>query len=277
MIRLLSAGFPRLKKEKIFWIGVGFMAIAAFFIVRSEHQMMLHYETEPSIENVVTGYCQFAGIFAAAFSSLFLGTEYSDGTIRNKLIIGHKRSAVYCSSLILNITAALLMCAAYLLVALGLGIPLLKLSFEEPLRIAFTLFGSALMTVACCAIFTFISLLCRNKAASTALNLLTAFFLLIAASYIVMSLEQPEFWEAYSFSDESGELVEMPAEPNPSYPRGLKRDILEFLNDFLPGNQAFRYLALPGPEDWIMPVYACVTAAAFTGGGILLFKRKDLK
>ena len=80
MIRLLSAGFPRLKKEKIFWIGVGFMAIAAFFIVRSEHQMMLHYETEPSIENVVTGYCQFAGIFAAAVCNYASNVQGFDKT-----------------------------------------------------------------------------------------------------------------------------------------------------------------------------------------------------
>ncbi len=278
MSRLMSAGLPRLKKEKFFWIGTGFMVLMAVFMVWNEHHMCLYYSAEASMDSILTTYCQFIGIFSAAFSSLFLGTEYSDGTIRNKLIIGHRRSAVYLSSLVLNITASCLMCAAYLLTAFGLGYPFLKVLPSAPAaNILFTLFGSVLTVAAYCAIFTFISLLCRNKAASTAINLVTAFFLLFAASYIISSLDQPEMWESYAYLSDSGELVEEPAQPNPMYPRGMKRDILEFLNDLLPGNQCFRYFQYPGPDEWVMPVYAGLTVAAFTGGGIWLFKRKDLK
>lgn len=34
--------------------------------------------------------------------SMFQGTEYSGGTIRNKLVVGHERYQVYLAALIVN-------------------------------------------------------------------------------------------------------------------------------------------------------------------------------
>lgn len=42
-------------------------------------------------------YSFFIGILSAIFCSLFTGTEYSDGTIRNKIVVGHSRISIYLS------------------------------------------------------------------------------------------------------------------------------------------------------------------------------------
>lgn len=61
-------------------------------------------------------------IFAAAVVvGLFVGTEYSDGTIRNKLSAGHARRDIYLSKLIVCAAADVVIYVVYILVVLGLG------------------------------------------------------------------------------------------------------------------------------------------------------------
>ena len=43
----------------------------------------------------VSGFVALPGIVMAAFCSMFIGTEFSDGTMRNKLIVGHRRREIY--------------------------------------------------------------------------------------------------------------------------------------------------------------------------------------
>lgn len=83
MRKLLSANFARLWKDKIFWICMGSMLICAV--------VFMLFNCRLAASNAKGNYCfddfyfQFAipiGVFCAVFSSLFLGTEYSDGTIR---------------------------------------------------------------------------------------------------------------------------------------------------------------------------------------------------
>ena len=89
------------------------------------------------------------------------------------------------------------------------------------------------------------------------------------------SLSQPEYWDGYSFTSDTGELVEMEPEPNPHYPRGTKRKVYEFLFDFLPGAQSLR-LSEAGLCSWQPPVYSLAITVLFSGAGILLFRKKDL-
>ena len=64
----------------------------------------------------------FLPILHAAFVSLFLGLEYQDGTLRNKLIVGHSRGQVYCSCLLTSITGCFGILLAWALGAVA-GIP----------------------------------------------------------------------------------------------------------------------------------------------------------
>lgn len=84
MSKLLSAGFIRLRKDKIFWIALIFMFGAGVFF-----PVMRYIDMQKSgyINNIDNGFfacALFIGVVMAVFCSLFIGTEYSDGTIRNK-------------------------------------------------------------------------------------------------------------------------------------------------------------------------------------------------
>lgn len=56
----------------------------------------------------------FLAILHAAFTSLFLGAEYQDGTLRNKLIAGHPRWKVYGAYLITAAAGCFVIMAGWL-------------------------------------------------------------------------------------------------------------------------------------------------------------------
>ena len=55
-----------------------------------------------------------SGVVLSAFCSLFVGAEYSDGTIRNKIAVGHSRAAVYLANLVTCSAAGVLICLGYI-------------------------------------------------------------------------------------------------------------------------------------------------------------------
>ena len=95
MTKVLSANFMRLKKDKVFWIGLVFMFAAGIFFPVMRYMDMKQTGTINPIDNAFLGCVLFIGIIMAVFCSLFIGTEYSDGTIRNKVIVGQNRNAIY--------------------------------------------------------------------------------------------------------------------------------------------------------------------------------------
>ena len=112
MSKLLSANFIRLKKDKFFWSGLVFMLAAGIFFPVMRYMDMRQTQTINRIDNGFFGCALFIGIVMAVFCSLFIGTEYSEGTIRNKIIIGQKRGTVYLSNFITCSLVSVVMCMA---------------------------------------------------------------------------------------------------------------------------------------------------------------------
>ena len=90
MTRLLGANFACMKKSRNFHSCMAFMASCGLFMAGMSYYMLCKSGHGIPLENMCFGYANLMGFAAAVFISLFLGTEYSDGTIRNKLTVGHK-------------------------------------------------------------------------------------------------------------------------------------------------------------------------------------------
>ena len=281
MSKLLSAGFSRLWKNKIFWIGLCLMSGFLVFLLTANYRDMLHYSEEARVgyilDTFLPGSFMFIGCFTAVFAALFLGTEYSDGTIRNKLIVGHSRVSLYFSALILCIASSLLVCAAGYLVTFLVGIPLFGLPLYP--SIILQKFGvGMLMVTAFSGIFTLLAMLIHNKSISSVVCIIGVFALLFLTVYILQRLEAPEFIESNFVMSVDGELIQGDPVPNPSYLRGTAREVYEFFADFLPTSQSFRIVengALPHP--WRFCAYSALITSITTLVGVLLFRRKDLK
>lgn len=88
MYKLLKAGFFRLKKDNIFLLFISFTILIAIFILFSNYISSTSIETlEISLDGLINKFIMFIGLFIAIFVSIFVGKEYSEGIIRNKVIV----------------------------------------------------------------------------------------------------------------------------------------------------------------------------------------------
>lgn len=274
MTKLLSANFFRLKRNKYFWGCLILMFAAGAFFPVMRYADMLNSGTVNNLDNGFFACALFIGILASVFCSLFIGTEYSDGAIRNKVVVGQKRPALYLSNLITCAAAGIAMCLAFFLPYLCLGIPLLGF-FAADVKIII-IFALAVFTlsISFTAIFTMIAMLNQNKAVVAVTCILSAFLLLGAGAYINARLNEPETYPSYNIS---GGGPDSTAIENPNYLEGTKREIYQFLYDFFPGGQAVQCSTMESVHPRTLPIYSGVIVILTTGLGLFFFQRKDLK
>lgn len=261
MRKLLFSNFFRLSKSKLFrgeMIFMIFSGIIAAFGAFAQHKIHLAYGQTVTLDRVFYGYSMLIGILTAILSSLFLGTEYSDGTMRNKVICGHRKINIYFSNLVTVILAALLLCAFYLVTVTVVGTPLVGFVTQSCGNIFLKLLGSIASVIAFSSVFTLINMVCADKTGSAVISVLgVTIFSMIA-------------WQLNEYTDWLN---------TPGTPVYL---CLTFFHSFLPTGQAVQYgdldnFALPVIYIWKMLLSSLFVAAVTTAIGIRIFKTKDLK
>ncbi len=164
MYNLLAAGFIKLFKNWYFWgvfILVSFLNIYMGLVNRRQI-MELFQEQMPGA--ILFDHTIFIGIATAILVGLFIGDEYSDKTIRNKLISGLNRRTVYFSYYFVVSTAMIIchifaMLTGYLFGRLMIGT--LTISFSLLLKhTIYSLFAIAAM----CAVSLCIVTIVQSKA-----------------------------------------------------------------------------------------------------------------
>lgn len=279
MNKLLVANFSRLFKNKVFWICCIFAFCYGVFMQTMNYLTSIASGEVPQIDDLFFSFAIWTGILLSAFISLFLGTEYSDGTIRNKLVIGHRRHDIYLSNLIVCITAGAVMCAINLVVSFAVGIPLMG-GFDTGAELVFaTCIGILITAAAFASICTMISMLCQNKAAAAVINILLIFLLLFVSLYIRAWLEAPETVTTQSvvMGENGGSSMTTEEVPNPVYLSGTARETCEFINDLLPTGQAVQFTNMEAENIPLLCSYSVVITAAAAGAGTLLFTKKDIR
>lgn len=275
MTKLLSANFLRLKKNKVFWGGLILMAAWGIFMPVKLHMDNLEMNYADRVEDGFFACAMFIGIFIAVFCSLFLGTEYNDGTMRNKIIVGGKRTAIYLANAVVCCAAGLAMCAAYLLPYLCVGMPLMGAFCVPGEMVLLTTLTVLLLTAALSSVFTCIAMVCQNKAATAVICILLAFGSLMLGMVLNQMLEAPPTHMYYSL-DENGEMSSY-EEPNPKFLEGTRREIVQTLYDINPGGQAIQCAGMMAVNPYRLPVYSLAIIVLATGAGCVLFRKSDLK
>lgn len=280
MRNLISANLHRLWKSKVFW---GCEIVGALYALFLSHALYMDMQTNGISQSLDTGICNyivFFGIILAVFCSLYLGSELGDGTIRNKVAAGHRKSRVYLASLLSCAIAATIMYLTYLIVYLAASLPRL-LPLKANIATVVTILASGLvLALAYCALYTLIAMTVSNKAVVSTACILLAFVLFLMGIAIRQRLEQPETFEILDYDSVTHEEIYTGQYiSNTKYLQPSKRQVYEFLDDFLPGGQGLNLSGMMEPAltfDLIWPLYSLCIVVLATGAGLILFTRKDL-
>lgn len=281
MSKLLSANFFRLKRDKIFWIvSAAMLVISAFSMINNGITAQKYADENIDNNLTVLDSCYFnllpmIGFFFSIFISLFLGTEYSEGTIRNKLISGHTRTDIYLSNYLTCLAGTEFIYVLFLIGGLT-GIPFFGGWKGSASQLIIYIVIGFFITASLTAILNMLSMMSANKAITAVLSIVISLVLILLASSIYNVLNEPEM---------TREMIEYTADgvtlgdeiPNPAYVSGLQRKIYEWLLQFLPTGQSILAANSEISQSVLNLVYSAAIAVIVNISGIFAFRKKDLK
>lgn len=274
MIKLVNAGFERLRKNKIFWLLTLFSIGIALFIIGVQYKDVVVYDEVKEVEQLMLNYATIVGIVMAIFISLFLGVEYSDGGIRNKISIGHKRGNIYLANLLIVTLTCLFSYVLFMLVMTLIGIPLFGV-FTMEITTFLKLLGCIFVTImAYASIFTFFAMIISNKTITAIVCIMLSFLMMMSALVCFNILEAPPTVQQAKIVDGKTEMEEV---VNPKYPSEEKKKFCRFMLNINPAGQMFQIAGRVVPNLKVLPLYSIVVFIIFTGVGMLLFKKKEIK
>lgn len=258
MRSLLNADLIRMFRGRWFRLCALFMLALAAALALLQRTAMAYTVT---LDRVLFLPMAFYGVAVAALTSLFIGEDFSGGMIKNKIVSGASRQAIYRSSLFACWIGCLAVYTLTALFTLALGVLLFPVNVTAGTWAAY--FGLGVLTcLAYASIFSAISLLAGNRNTGVVICMLLSFAMLFLCLHTNSVLVQ----EAYK-----------DGAANPAYMGGLKRAVYALLHDLNPSGQAAQLSAMQclSPLRYIAMGLAWVALSALLGPR--LFCRKDIR
>ncbi len=204
------------------------------------------------------------GVFLGVFVSLFLGTEHSDGTLRNKVTVGRTRSSIYLTSFLTCFLGSLLLLLFWFVGSFAF-LPMsgleLQYGWGRVCLIIVLLVGTLAVFS---AIYTLIGNLCSNKSMTVVYSLAAFGAIFLVSNYLYSWLGEQEFASSAML-------------PNPRHLSGSLREICQALLELLPVGQ----LILIAYNEVVHPARMLLFSLSLAGilllVGLFSFQKKDLK
>lgn len=280
MRKLLSANLYRLVRSRIFY-AMGIVSFGCGLICYSIAAYNAHsIGTSWLVNNAHALFWLQAFLLPvqlALFACFFLGTEYSNGTIRCKISTGHRRSSIWLASFFTVCLAGAAFSLLYSATAVLVGLPLagpevLTHISAQPWRM-----GSFLLAMAVyAALFTSAALSDTNKARNVVVCLAIAAGLMILGFAFYRHLIQPPYIQ-YAWQELDGSITFTQGPPNPDYLTGPSRQVIHWLCRLLPQGAVVLSLDKELGFDWLCPFTSLVTTFFLGGIGMVIFQRKNIR
>ena len=107
MLNLLTAELHRVRRDPVCWLLLAASSLCGlFFCFECVGPLSWHFDDIFILPFYVV---------PAIFISLSIGREYSDGTLRNKIIVGKSKSLIFLSKVVFGIGISLSLTVAFLI------------------------------------------------------------------------------------------------------------------------------------------------------------------
>ncbi|MCH5324831.1 MAG: ABC transporter permease subunit [Eubacterium sp.] len=247
MTNVLYANFGRLFKSKIFYYGIVLVAVLevlAVFIMKGDGENISGMVTLPLI---------VFPIILSALIGLLTSPEFSHGTIRNKMIVGHRRTGIYAAQLISMSVMTLICYAVYEIIVFTVGAAVLGTEGVSPDAVAAALAIMAVLLISNTAFSLFVCMVVHGSK-SIALVLILQYGMMFVGVMSEMTGEIPTLKESAAFA------------------------VIDVIAKFVPQGYFTSLNIFAVPENpWQPILYSVVFGAAVTALGVLAFKKTDMK
>lgn len=275
MRNLFSVGLFRMVRSKLFYILLALTALVMAYVYYNTYRVQLG----PDFSQLDLYFFQFINaniVSAAVFCPLFLSSEYGDGALRNKLMVGRTRPQIYLANLAVNCLYGTAACLAAVVAGLCVGVPLLGwFQNAGPGKIMLYVLLALATTWVCAALYTFLSMVVASRGVAITLCILLAFGLILLGQYLYLALSQEEVLTALFYTD-TGEMA-VSEQPNPAYLTGFARQVYQFFYELTPGGQAYQILGMSAQSPLRLLGYSGLVFVLVTGLGLAIFQKKDVK
>ncbi len=277
MHKLLSAFFSRLKKDVIFWVVLVVYSVLSLVSCLLTYQSSIQYPSDPVyVEDVLFNMIPALPFLCAAVIALFLGQEFDENTIRNKLTVGHTRTAIFFSAYAACTAASLALLVSTLILSGAAAFLCFKAFLLDWTKLIYLTACCVLITMVFSAICVAFCMNIQKRAISILISLVVMLVLLFAASYLEGALLEPEMtYDGISISMDGvqyGDLVK-----NPAYVSGSTRTVMELIFDMLPTGQALQLnnMEFERCARWLWMSALMLPIA--TLAGFLPFRKQDIR
>ncbi|MDO5575419.1 MAG: hypothetical protein Q4G60_15725 [bacterium] len=225
MNRLLRADFYRMYRKKWFWLcTLAMLALAVVFILIQKTAM----DYEVMLDRVIFLPMSFYGVATAALVSIFIGEDFSDGVIRNKILTCGNRAHIFYSDLIVSCTACVTVYLFTITLTIGIGSLLFQSNLSAGKLMGYCLLG-LFTCIAYACIYSLISIVLMNKSMAVAVCMGLAFAMLFLCLHTNQIMVQSQY--------QDGVL-------NPHYAAGIKGVVYGILHDINPSGQSAQLSAM---------------------------------
>lgn len=277
MRKLLSANFSRLWKNKIFWLAVAYMSLGSvFFSYLNYINSMKYSNNQIYVEDLLFNLLPMLSFVCVFFISLYLGTEFDDNTIRNKIIVGHTRTHVFFAEYVTCMVASILLAAAMLLFSGVSGYVFFHEFLLDWKTLTYMVLCSILLAAVFSAMCVGIGMNIHSKASSVVASLLFMFAILFLASYCGNALSaEPQTYSYVAVTVDGVQFCDLI--DNPEYVSGFKRTVYQFIYDLLPTGQSIQLNNMEFENAARWPVLSAVMLAVSTAAGFIPFRKRDIR
>ena len=258
MIRLLKADLIRLGKGFPFrLVLVAMLGLSVAFMMMQATAM----DYTVPLSRVIFLPMSMYGVAMAAFVSVFVGTDFSDGFIRNKLLTAEHRYSLVVAQITVSCLGCLIVYTVVTVFTAVIGRFFFENNVDLVKLLRFYGIGSGMCLATGC-LFAVITLLCGNKTQAIVWCMALAFGMLFLAMRTNGLLAQPEY--------KDGAM-------NPKYVGGLRRFVYGILHDLNPCGQAAQLSTWEVGHPIRVLICDLAVIAVTSAMGCALFEKKDIE